>query len=128
MKEGGERTGSFELLEIETRKRLPDLLPRGYLRGFAFAPDGKSFYYIHEAVETKPPFHRAVYQHLLGTPASEDREIFFAGEDEKIRLILVSDKKRLAFFVYWFLEKTLTDIYLQPFDGCNIARTHLQQD
>ena len=34
VKEGGERTGTFELLEIETRKRLPDLLPRGYLRGF----------------------------------------------------------------------------------------------
>ncbi len=117
VKEGGERTGSFELLEIETRKRLSDLLPRGYLRGIAFAPDCKSFYYVHEAVETKRPFYRAAYQHLLGTPASEDREIFFAGEDERIRLILVSDKKRLAFFVYWFLEKTLTDIYLQPFDG-----------
>src|ERR1700730_17013419 len=39
VKEGGERTGTFELLEIETRKRLSDLLPRGYLRGFAFAPD-----------------------------------------------------------------------------------------
>src|SRR5208282_2445376 len=115
VKEGGERTGSFELLEIETRKRLSDLLPRGYLRGIAFAPDCKSFYYVHEAVETKRPFYRAAYQHLLGTPASEDREIFFAGEDERIRLILVSDKKRLAFFVYWFLEKTLTDIYLQPF-------------
>src|SRR5216683_5479003 len=48
VKEGGERTGSFELLEIETRRRLPDLLPRGYLRGFAFAPDGKSFYYVLE--------------------------------------------------------------------------------
>ena len=27
--------------------RLSNLLPRGYLRGFAFAPDGKSFYYVH---------------------------------------------------------------------------------
>src|SRR5713101_444897 len=51
VKEGGERTGTFELLEIETRKRLPDLLPRGYLRGFAFSPDGKRFYYVHEAVD-----------------------------------------------------------------------------
>ncbi len=117
VKEGGERTGTFELLEIETQKRLPDLLPRGYLRGFAFAPDGKSFYYVHEALETKRPFYRAAYQHLLGTPADEDREIFFAGEDERIRLSLTSDKKRLAFFVYRFLKKTLTDIYLQPFDA-----------
>src|SRR5208283_4951832 len=65
VKEGGERTGTFELLEIETRKRLPDLLPRGYLRGFAFAPDGKSFYYVHEAVDAKRPFYRATYQHVL---------------------------------------------------------------
>ncbi len=117
VKEGGERTGTFELLEIETRKRLPDLLPRGYLRGFAFAPDGKSFYYVHEVPEAKRPFHRAAYHHVLGTPASEDQELFFAGEDEKIRLGLVSDKKRLGFIVYRFFEKTFTDIYLKRFDG-----------
>src|SRR6266852_4769923 len=117
VKEGGERTGTFELLEIETRKRLPDFLPRGYLRGFAFAPDGKSFYYVHEAVDAKRPFYRAAYQHVLGTPSTEDRETFYAGEDEKLRLMMLSDKKRLGFFVYRFLDKTLTDIYLQPFDG-----------
>src|SRR5208282_66234 len=117
VKEGGERTGTFELLEIETRKRLLDLLPRGYLRGFAFEPDGKSFYYVHEAVDAKRPFYSAAYQHVLGTPPSEDRQVFFTGEGEKIRLSLTSDKKRLAFFVYRFLEKTLTDIYLQPFDA-----------
>jgi prolyl oligopeptidase len=117
VKEGGERTGTFELREIETRKRLPDLLPRGYLRGFAFAPDGKSFYYVHEGVDAKRPFYRAAFHHVLGTSSSEDREVFFAGEDEKIRLSLTSDKNRLAFLVHRFLEKTLTDIYLAPFDA-----------
>jgi prolyl oligopeptidase len=117
VKEGGERTGTFELIEIETRKRLPDLLPRGYLRGFAFAPDRKSFYYVHEAVDAKRPFYRAAHQHVLGTLPSEDREIFFAGEDEKIRLGLFSDSNRLVFLVYRFLEKTLTDIYLKSFEG-----------
>ncbi len=117
VKEGGERTGTFELLEIETRKRLPDLLPCGYLRGFAFAPDGRSFYYVHEALHAKRPFYRAAYQHVLGTSSRQDREIFFAGEDEKIRLSLFSESKRLVFFVYRFLEKTLTDIYLKRFEG-----------
>ncbi len=117
VKEGGERTGTFELLEIETRKRLPDLLPRGYLRGFAFAPDGQSFYYVHEALDAKKPFYRAAYQHVFGTSSSQDREIFFAGEGEKIRLSLFSDSKRLVFLVYRFLEKTLTDIYLKRFEG-----------
>jgi prolyl oligopeptidase len=120
VKEGGERTGIFELLEVETRKRLPDFLPRGYLRGFAFAPDGKSFYYVHEAVEANRPFYRAAYLHVLGTPASEDQEIFFAGEGQKIRLALFSDSKRLVLLLYRFLEKTLTDIYLRSFEGTAI--------
>jgi len=120
VKEGGERTGTVELLEIETRKRLPDLLPRGYLRGFAFAPDGKSFYYVHEAVDGKRPFYRAAYQHVLGTSSSEDHEIFFAGEDSKIRLALFSDSKRLVLLVYRFLEKTVTDIYLISFEGTGL--------
>jgi prolyl oligopeptidase len=117
VKEGGERTGTFELLEIETRKCLPDLLPRGYLRGFAFAPDGEGFYYVHEAVDAKRPFYRAAYRHVLRTSFSEDQVIFVAGEDEKIRLSLSSDSKRLVFLVYRFFERTLTDVYLKPFDG-----------
>jgi prolyl oligopeptidase len=121
VKEGGERTGTFELLEIETRKCLPDSLPRGYLRGFAFAPDVRSFYYVHEAPEQRRPFHRAAYQHVLGTNPNLDREVFFAGDEENIRLGLSSDGKRLIFLLYRFLEKTITDIYLRSFDGIELA-------
>jgi prolyl oligopeptidase len=116
VKQGGERTGAFALLDIEARKRLPDFLPRGYLRGFGFAPDGKGFYYVHEALGAKQPFYRAAYHHVLGTSPKEDQEIFFAGEDEKIRLFLCADAKYLVFLVYHFLEKTLTDIYLKALD------------
>jgi prolyl oligopeptidase len=119
VKQGGERTGVFELLDIETRRRLPDFLPRGYLRGFAFAPDDRSFYYAHEALDSQSPCYRAAYRHLLGSPREEDEEIFFAGEGEKTRLLLMSDKNRLVFLVYRFLEKTLLDIYLAPFDAVN---------
>src|SRR5215472_2521341 len=121
VKEGGERTGTFELLDIATRTRLPDLLPRGYLRGFAFAPDCKSFYYVHEALNAKRPFYRAAYQHVLGTSSSDDREIFFAGEDDKIRLVLMADKTRLALFICHFGEKTVTDIYFRNFEGKSSA-------
>jgi prolyl oligopeptidase len=116
IKEGGERTGTFALLDIDNRNTLPDVLPRGYLRGFAFAPDCKSFYYVHEAVDAKRPKYRAAYHHVLATRFGEDREVFFAGEDEKIRLGLTSGKKRLVFFASRFLDRTLTDIYLKSFD------------
>lgn len=115
VKQGGERTGTFELLEIETRMRIPDFLPRGYLRGFAFAPDGKSFFYTHEAVDAKRPFYRAAYRHSLGVLPEEDQEVFSAGEDDKIRLGLASDSKQFAVFVHKFHEQRRTDVYLQPF-------------
>ena len=117
VKEGGERTGSFECLDIRNRETLRDVLPRGYLRGFAFAPDGKSFYYVHEPLTAKRPFYRAAYHHVLGSAFGEDREIFCAGNDEKLRLCLTSDRTRLGFLVYRFLEKTRTDFYLRPFDS-----------
>jgi len=117
VKEGGERTGTFKLLDIESRRRLPDVLPRGYLRGFAFAPDGKSFCYVHEPVNGKELNRRAAYRHDLGTEFKEDREIFIAGEGEKIRLCLISDTRRIGFLVYRFLEKARTDFYLKSWES-----------
>jgi prolyl oligopeptidase len=127
VKEGGERTGTFKLLEIESKITLPDILPRGYLRGFAFAPDGKSFCYVHEPANGKEAYRRAAFRHVLGTEFSEDREIFFAGEGEKVRLCLTSDTTRIGFLVYRFLEKTRTDLYQQPWES-ESAPEHILKD
>jgi prolyl oligopeptidase len=116
VKEGGERTGTFELLDIKTRQRLPDSLPRGYLRGFAFAPDSASFYFVHEALDAQHQFRRAAYHRVLGTPFSEDTEIFCAGEGKMLRLNLVSGATCLGFLVYTFSGRAHTDFYLKPFD------------
>jgi prolyl oligopeptidase len=112
VKEGGERTGTFELLDVEARATLSDILPRGYLRGFAFAPDSQAFYYAHESFAAKKRFYRAVYCHILGTSFDRDQEIFFAGEEENLRLSIVAGPKQLGLLVFHFLETTLTDFYL----------------
>jgi len=117
VKEGGERTGIFELFDVEKREKLPDALPRGYLRGFSFAPDGRSFYYVHEALGAKRPHYRAAYHHLLGTALGDDREIFYAGEDERLRLHIVPGEKHLGFLVSRFCDKTYTDFYLRSSDN-----------
>jgi prolyl oligopeptidase len=114
VKEGGERTGTFELLDIESQRSLPDVLPRGYLRGFAFAPDSRSFYYVHETIPAKPQ-RRAVYHHVLGTRFDDDTRIFFAGDGDKLRLSIVPGKDQLGFLVYRFLDKPYTDFYLWRF-------------
>lgn len=127
VKEGGERTGTFKLTEIESRRTLLDVLPRGYLRGFAFAPDGKSFCYVHEPPNGKQPYRRAAYRHILGTEFKEDREIFFAGDGEKLRLCLTSDTTRICFLVYRFLEKTRTDFYVKSWES-DAAPEHIVRD
>jgi prolyl oligopeptidase len=109
VKEGGEHTGLFEILEIETRTILPDIVPRGHLRGFAFAPDSQSFYYVHESLGAKRPYYRAAYRHVLGASFERDEEIFRAGEDEKLRLHIVPGPEALGFLVLRFRESTFTD-------------------
>lgn len=115
VKQGGERTGTFELFDIENRKTLPDALPRGYLRGFAFSSDSQSFYYTLETLDSMRSRYRAAHKHVLGTNFSKDIEIFFAGEDEKIQLYIVAGTDQLGFLVYRFLDRTYTDFYLWPF-------------
>ena len=114
VKEGGERTSTYELLDIKTRKRLPDILPRGYLRGFAFAPDSRSFFYVHEPWNGRNGLCCAAFEHRLGSDFSHDREIFSAGQDPNTRLYLVSDKTRLGFLVNRYAEATYRDFYVLP--------------
>jgi prolyl oligopeptidase len=117
IKNGGERTGAFAVLDVDSRRTLPDILPRGYLRGFAFAPDGRSFLYVHEALDAERPFYRAAYRHVLGSDFHADKEIFCAGEGRELRLSLLSNQHHLAFLVYRFGEKTRTSFYLKSAAG-----------
>jgi prolyl oligopeptidase len=121
VKQGGERTGTFELLETETRTRLPDVLPRGLLRGLVFAPDGGSFYYSHEASETTRPSYRAVCCHILGTPFSDDQEIFYGGDDKRLRLFILGGNQRLGILINKCLDRVYTDFYLRPYGTDAVA-------
>ena len=115
IKEGGEHTGVFAILDIKYRKTLPDILPRGFLRSIYFTPDSHGFYYVHESVDARCPCYRAAFYHVLGTPFTDDREIFFAGEGKRIRLFVIADSKRLGFLVNRFEDDTYTDFYMRSF-------------
>ena len=112
VKQGGERTGTFEIFDVTNRRALPDNLPRGFLRGFAFTPSCRSFYYVHEGILVERPFYRAAFHHVLGTSFEKDQEIFCAGDDQKLRLVIVPGRRCLGLIVYRFLEKIYTDFYV----------------
>lgn len=116
VKEGGERTGTFEIVDVVGRAIVPDALPRGYLRGFAFSPDSKSFYYVHEPLTAERPHYRAAYHHVLGTSFEDDKEIFVAGEHSQRRLQIVPGTAQLGFLMFHFGDKTLTDFLLWSMD------------
>jgi prolyl oligopeptidase len=111
VKEGGERTGRFELFDIEARRTLLDALPRGYLRGFAFAPNARGFFYVHEPCNARRPSQRAAYHHVLGTGFENDEEIFWAGEGQDLRLLIVPGREHLGFLTVYFADRSITDFF-----------------
>lgn len=115
IKEGGERTARFALFDVQNGSALAEVLPRGYLRGFVFAPDSKGFYYVHEALEANTASCHAAYHHVLGSDFSGDEQVFFAGEGDHLRLQLIGGKSQLGFLVYRFVDQTYTDFYVHPF-------------
>lgn len=121
IKHGGERSGSFELLDVASRKPLPDRIPRGFLRGFAFAPDSKSFYYVHEPLVplTQSCYH--VKRHVLGDSFEHDSMIFAADETQCSRLGLAPFGGQMLIVVRRFLGPYMTDYYLQSFDSAGKA-------
>ena len=121
VKEGGERTGTFRLLDTDTGAKLADALPRGILRGFVFAPDGRSFYYSHEPLEAARPFYRAAYRHMFGASFADDEEIFSAGEDQRLRLFILGEGPHLGILVNKCFECTYTDFYLRPLESGSLA-------
>jgi prolyl oligopeptidase len=108
VKEGGTRSGAFEFFDIQNRRVLSDILPRGCLRGFSFAPHSRSFYYVHEPSNSRPQ-KLAVREHVLGAPLEDDRQIFLPDPEDHLRLHIVPGKNRLGFLVYHFLDKPYTD-------------------
>ncbi len=97
IRRGGEDEVTVKLLEVDTRKELPDELPRGRY-GVSFLPDRSGFYYSRfEKVGPR------IYYHAIGKPASQDVEIFGKGygpemginarvsEDGRYLLIQVSE-------------------------------------
>jgi prolyl oligopeptidase len=111
VKEGGERAGVFELFDIKKRSSLPDVLPHGYLRGFAFAPESRGFYYVHEPSKSKNTC-RAVFHHILGSNFNDDTEVFSLPEDEPLQLLIVPGEQELGFLVYRIANHILTDFYV----------------
>ena len=116
VKEGGERTGTFELLKSQPGSAFPIFSLAGI---YAVSPSRRTAKVFTTFTKLWVPNGLSTAPHTnISWERSRTRIMSFcAGEDEKLRLALFSEGKRLVFLVYRFLEKTLTDIYLKPLNG-----------
>ncbi len=121
VKHGGEHSCCIEILDVDRREILPDKLQRGHRRVFFFASDAKSFFYIHEFLDSPPPLEHALFEHTLGTDPVTDRKVYSAGSEPRVRLIVSSPDGQMGYATVqsWDENAThyLTDIYTLQLRG-----------
>jgi prolyl oligopeptidase len=113
LKRGGERSGTFEIVEIASQRVLADKLEHGLLRGFAFGPGNSGFYYSLEPHPQPANYSPAVRYHRMGTSSSEDREIFSARTGIDARVCLLAGDQQMGILVYRLQGEVRTDFYLK---------------
>lgn len=106
--QGGSDWQTYHVMEVATKKPLPDLLEWVKVSGLSWQKDG--FYYSRydapekgKELSSKNEYHK-VYYHKVGTPQSEDELIYqdrnnpqrfhFGGttEDERFLILSISDR------------------------------------
>ena len=75
IRRGGEDESDVRLLDVNTRKPLPDQLPRGRYFSFAIKPDKSGFYYSRFTVGQGT----RVFYHAMGSDPRQDKLIFGEG-------------------------------------------------
>jgi prolyl oligopeptidase len=117
VREGGEKAARFEVIDIENQRVLPDCLPYGFLRGFAFSLDSSSFYYVHEPPQGEGLANHVAYRHVLGTSPDADRAVFRVDAVSGRHLYLMSDGIHLGFLIHTFDSELTTDFLLTSIDS-----------
>lgn len=114
LKRGGEDSSELRIFDVAHLETTSDGLPRGYLSGFAFAPDSRSYYYVHEPLNAMRPHRLQARRHFIGDDAHEDHKAFDAGEDPhtKLGLRISDDGRYLAYLVVRSRDRQSIDLYL----------------
>jgi prolyl oligopeptidase len=107
---GGEDEVAVTLLEVDSRKKLPDFLPRARYFGVQLKDDKSGFYYTR--------FEKAgprVYYHEMGKPPSSDQELFGKGygPEKIINAVLSENQRHLLITVHHGSAARKTEIYHQ---------------
>jgi len=109
-RQGGEDETSVTLLDLETRKELPDRLPRARYFGISITPDKSGLYYSKFGKEGS-----RIYYHRMGSDPTTDQLLFGEGYGpEKIVVAGLSEDGRwLLITVYYGSATDQSEVYVQ---------------
>ena len=111
VRKGGEDEVSIHFIDTDTRKDIPDSLPRArYISGASFKADRSGFYYSKLTDEGPRAFY-----HAMGTSAEQDAKIFGDGyASDKILVAEVSENGRyLLLTVLYGSACEKSEVYFQ---------------
>lgn len=110
VRQGGEDEIAVRLLDVDTRKDLPDRLPKARYSSISLKPDKSGFYYSRHTAEGP-----RVYYHAMGTDPASDIEIFGKGygPDKIIGAGLSEDRRYLLISVFYGAGAHRSEIYYQ---------------
>jgi prolyl oligopeptidase len=113
IRKGGEDEIEIRLMDVDTKKDLPDRLPRALYSNFSIKKDKRGFYYGTQNRDVGP----RTYYHELGTNPSKDEYLFGKGltSDKWVSAFVSDDDRYLIIVVYHGWAKS--DIYLKNIDS-----------
>jgi len=125
LRRGGEDESEIHLLDVATRRRLPDGLPRGRC-GLAIKPDKTGFYYNCFAVGQGP----RVWYHAMRASPQTDKRIFGEGygPTENIGARLSEDGRWLLIVAGEGVPRKRSEIYVQDLAHSGPLETILKED
>jgi prolyl oligopeptidase len=126
IRRGGEDENEIRLMDVATRKMLPDTLPRGRYFGFSVKPDKTGYYYARFMVGQGS----RVYYHAMGTPPAADREIFGKGYSatQNVGFMLSANGRWLVLIVSEGVPAAKTELYVKDLRSDGAIQTIVKAD
>jgi len=110
----GENEATLHVFNVDTRRDLADLLPKGVYLSVPFKADNSGFYYTRQETAGS-----RVYYHPLGSDPAKDAELFGKGygSDKIMFADLSEDGRYLLIHVWHGMAANETEIYFQDVVG-----------
>ena len=114
IRQGGEDEVTVRLMDVDSRKDLPDALPKGRI-GVSLKPDKSGFYYSRFTNNVGG----RIFYHTMGTDVARDVEVFGKGYGPQVPVFanVSPDGRYVFFFASHGAAGDKTEIYFQNLES-----------